>query len=339
MQEHRSTTLVLIADDDPNNLDLVCSALAPEGLDIAVASDGEKVLKAVVREPPSLILLDALMPGLDGFETCRRLKADPATRDIPVMFMTALNDPSHRVKGLGAGAVDYITKPFEREELLSRVRTHLSLQSATRALKERNEQLSRKVEELAAAQRALTATAEELSHRTEELREANARLSQELRERESAEAARVAAEAERAALQDQVIAAQRQRLLELAAPLIPITDGILVFPLVGTIDGDRAEQALQTALLEASKRGAEYLIIDITGVKAVDGALARLLFEVSSGLGLLGTRAIITGMSPSIAQSFVQLDLRLDALFTEGTVQAAVKHALGAPSRKRSSRR
>ncbi|WP_437603089.1 response regulator [Sorangium sp. So ce590] len=319
MQPPRSPALVLIADDNPLNIEVLCGALAGEGLNLAMAGDGEEVLAVVGREEPDLILLDALMPGLDGFETCKRLKANPATRDIPVVFMTALADEHYRIQGFSVGAVDYVIKPFERGELLARVRTQLSLRSATRALKEQNLRLSEEIRERDAAERAL-------ERRTAELYEANAQLAQELSQREQAEAAR-------AALHEQIIAAQRDRLRELSAPLIPITDGILVMPLVGTMDVERARQAVDTALRGASERGADFLIFDITGVNVADETVASMLVQAARGLGLLGTRAIITGIRPEVAQALVRLALGLGELVTKATVQAGVAHALRARGR------
>lgn len=143
MEPLRSHQLVLIADDNPINLDVVCTALAREQLDLAVASDGQMALELVHNDPPDLILLDVQMPVMDGFEACRRLKADAATRDIPVIFMTSHNELDHRVRGLRLGAVDYISKPFEEAELLARVKTQLALRRLTRTLQIQNAQLEK----------------------------------------------------------------------------------------------------------------------------------------------------------------------------------------------------
>ncbi|WP_438020379.1 response regulator [Sorangium sp. So ce315] len=311
--------LVLIADDNPLNIEVLCGALSDEGLNLAMAGDGEEVLEVVGREEPDLILLDALMPGLDGFETCKRLKANPATRDIPVVFMTSLAEERYRIQGFSVGAVDYVIKPFERGELLARVRTQLSLRSATRAMKEQNQRLSEEIREREAAERAL-------ERRTAELYEANAQLARELAQREQAEAAR-------AALHEQIIATQRERLRELSAPLIPITDGILVMPLIGAMDVERARQAIEIALRGASERRAHHLIVDITGVSIVDETVACMLVQAARGLGLLGTRAIITGIRPEVAQSLVRLDIGLGGVVTKASLQDGVAHALRARGR------
>ncbi|KYG03039.1 hypothetical protein BE21_53600 [Sorangium cellulosum] len=101
--------LVLLVDDDPSSLKLLSEALAGQPITLAVAIDGEMALRQIRREVPDLVLLDAVMPGLSGFEVCRRLKEDPATRGVPVLFMTVLSDTASRVRGLELGAVDYVS--------------------------------------------------------------------------------------------------------------------------------------------------------------------------------------------------------------------------------------
>src|SRR5215831_12898090 len=118
---------ILVVDDEADSLSLLTGVLAAEGYHVRSADSGKLALVSVAAWLPKLILLDIRMPGLDGFEVCRRLKAADQSRCIPVIFITAANEVDVRVKGLAAGAVDYITKPFQREELLARVRTHLEL--------------------------------------------------------------------------------------------------------------------------------------------------------------------------------------------------------------------
>ncbi len=136
MSSNTHPETILIVDDNPNNLDVLSEALALADLDVAVATSGEAALKQLKYVPPSLILLDVMMPGINGFETCERLKADPRTQDIPIIFMTALADPIDKVRGFSLGAVDYITKPFQQEEVLARVRTHLKLRQLTQTLEQ-----------------------------------------------------------------------------------------------------------------------------------------------------------------------------------------------------------
>ncbi|MEO6002779.1 MAG: hybrid sensor histidine kinase/response regulator [Opitutus sp.] len=127
---------ILIVDDTPANLGVLVETLGVAGYRLMVAEDGEEALAQTLQIQPDLILLDVMMPGLDGFETCRRLKARPETRDIPVLFMTALNESADKVKAFSVGAVDYIAKPVEHEEALARVRTHLSMRRLQRELQE-----------------------------------------------------------------------------------------------------------------------------------------------------------------------------------------------------------
>ena len=127
---------ILIVDDTPANLGVLVETLGAAGYQLMVAEDGEEALAQTAHTQPDLILLDVMMPGLDGFETCRRLKARESTRDIPVLFMTALHETADKVKAFAAGGVDYITKPIEHEEALARVRTHLALRRLQRELED-----------------------------------------------------------------------------------------------------------------------------------------------------------------------------------------------------------
>jgi signal transduction histidine kinase len=139
------TGLILIVDDTPTNLDVISEALSDAGFDVAIATSGERALAQVKRRLPDLILLDVMMPGIDGFETCQQLKANPHTCDIPIIFMTALSDTESKVKALELGAVDYIAKPFQEKEVLARVKTHLQLSNLTNNLEE---QVANKTAEL-----------------------------------------------------------------------------------------------------------------------------------------------------------------------------------------------
>ncbi len=125
---------ILIVDDTPANLGVLVETLGAAGYELMVAEDGEEALAQTAEIAPDLILLDVMMPGLDGFETCRRLKAQPTTSEVPVLFMTALNETQDKVRAFSAGGVDYLTKPIEHEEALARVRTHLALRRYQREL-------------------------------------------------------------------------------------------------------------------------------------------------------------------------------------------------------------
>jgi signal transduction histidine kinase len=130
-----------VVDDNPTNLSVLVEALKMGGDKVLVARDGEAALARARISNPTLILLDVMMPGMDGFEACRQLKADPATRDIPVIFMTALASVEDKVRGFEAGAVDYLTKPVQQAELRVRIDTHLRLRALTRQLHKANLEL------------------------------------------------------------------------------------------------------------------------------------------------------------------------------------------------------
>ena len=130
------TGLVLIVDDMPTNIEVVSEALETAGLEVAIALSGEQALEQLQYSRPDLILLDVMMPGINGFEVCQRLRQSPLTQHIPVIFMTALADTDNRVKGLELGAVDYITKPFEEREVLARVKIQLRLSQLTNQLEQ-----------------------------------------------------------------------------------------------------------------------------------------------------------------------------------------------------------
>lgn len=143
---------LLIVDDNPTNLAVVVDYLEDYGFKVMVARNGHTGLKRAKLAKPDLILLDVMMAGIDGFETCRRLKADPHTAEIPVIFMTALANTQDKVTGFQVGAVDYLTKPIQHEELLARVTTHLRIRDLTEHLEhlveERTAELTKANQEL-----------------------------------------------------------------------------------------------------------------------------------------------------------------------------------------------
>ena len=136
---------ILVVDDTPANLELMCRAIAGAGYEAMVAPSGEMALQLAQRFLPALVLLDVTMPGMDGFEVCRRLKQSEVTRAIPVLFLTARNDTTDLLEGFRAGGVDYVTKPFQKEEVLVRIRTHLERAGLLRALREKNEALEAEI--------------------------------------------------------------------------------------------------------------------------------------------------------------------------------------------------
>lgn len=147
--EGRRSTL-LIVDDKPQNLRLISDYLAEQGFELMLSRSGAQALGKIELALPDLVLLDVTMPQMDGFEVCRRLKANASTASVPVIFMTALDDTAHKVEGFRLGAVDYITKPIQREELLARIQHHLQLHALQRELLSKSEDLAQKNAELEA---------------------------------------------------------------------------------------------------------------------------------------------------------------------------------------------
>ncbi len=133
---------ILIVDDTPANLGVVADYLEGYGFEIRITRSGEKALQRAKLAQPDIILLDVMMPGIDGFETCRRLKADEVTKNIPVIFMTGLVNPEDKVKGFEVGGVDYVTKPLYQKEVLARITTHLRIRNLTCSLQQSNQELA-----------------------------------------------------------------------------------------------------------------------------------------------------------------------------------------------------
>ena len=138
---------IILVDDTPANLQLLTGMLKERGYKVRPVPSGKLALQAAKNDPPDLILLDVMMPEMDGYEVCERLKADDRLKEIPVIFISALNETMDKVRAFGVGGVDYVTKPFQFEEVNARVSTHLQLQRQRRKLKENLEQL-RRLEEM-----------------------------------------------------------------------------------------------------------------------------------------------------------------------------------------------
>jgi signal transduction histidine kinase len=155
---------ILIIDDNPTNLGVIVDYLEEAGFDILVARDGETGLKRAQMVKPNLILLDVMMPDIDGFETCRRLKADDKTVDIPIIFMTALDNVEDKVKGFEVGGIDYVTKPIQHEEVLARINTHLRIRDLTIKLNTKVDELTQTQQQLMQKIAELNQTREELVH-------------------------------------------------------------------------------------------------------------------------------------------------------------------------------
>src|SRR5581483_556596 len=163
-EKHRREGRILIVDDTPANLHLLLNILSREGYVVHPATEGELALRFVESTLPDLVLLDIVMPGMDGYQVCERLKADERTRDIPIIFISSADQVLDKVKAFSCGGVDYIVKPFQAEEVLARIETHLSLRQLQKSLEER------------------------VAERTAELVATNDRLNEEIGERKKAEA-------------------------------------------------------------------------------------------------------------------------------------------------------
>ena len=168
MTENSSSHSILIVDDNHNNLEVLSETLTRAGFQVAVAIDGETALEQIQYYKPELILLDVMMPGMDGYQTCQKIKSNPGTFDIPIIFMTALSDTEHKVRGFAIGAVDYITKPFQREEVLARVRVQLQLRNLARTLEGQNRMLKKEILQRERVESSLMKLNQELEKRVEE---------------------------------------------------------------------------------------------------------------------------------------------------------------------------
>jgi two-component system sensor histidine kinase/response regulator len=144
-QTETSPSTVLIVDDNPTNVGILLDYLSEAGYRVLVAQNGESALERVAFACPDIILLDVLMPGIDGFETCRRLKSSPDSRHIPVIFMTSLSETVDKVKGFSLGAVDYVTKPIQHEEVLARLTAHLTIKKLQQKLQAKNDYLQAEI--------------------------------------------------------------------------------------------------------------------------------------------------------------------------------------------------
>jgi PAS domain S-box-containing protein len=183
---------VLIVDDIPANLSVVVESLEGQGFRVLVALDGLEALERAAFSQPDLILLDVKMPGIDGYETCRRLKSNSETSDIPVIFMTSMSASADVIEGLAAGGVDYVTKPIRVDEVVARIGTHLALRTLQQQLVTRNMQLQHEIAAREKTQKALSDARDELearvAQRTGELARANLSLNLEIVERRDVEA-------------------------------------------------------------------------------------------------------------------------------------------------------
>ena len=153
--DNNENEALLLVDDNPTNLQVLYQTLETTGCKLLVAKNGETALAIAQKASPNLILLDIMMPGIDGFEVCRRLKDNPDTADIPVIFLSALTETKDKVQGLQLGAVDYVSKPFQPDEVIARVNTHLTIHRLKREVEQKKDALEDELEAASAVQRRL----------------------------------------------------------------------------------------------------------------------------------------------------------------------------------------
>ncbi len=169
---------ILIVDDVPANIAVLLDFLTESGFRTFVAENGDSAIEQIQYSAPDLILLDIMMPGLDGFETCRLIKQNPVTNDIPVIFMSSLSETVDKVRGFEVGAVDYITKPIQHEEVLARVNTHITLKNLREEMQKTNEKLEQRVSERT---NELRNALEEVNRLKKQLEEENIYLKEEIK--------------------------------------------------------------------------------------------------------------------------------------------------------------
>jgi sigma-B regulation protein RsbU (phosphoserine phosphatase) len=154
-KDNSTTESILLVDDNPTNLQVLFQTLEGVGCKLLIAKNGQMALSIAGKARPDLILLDIMMPDIDGYEVCRQLKTNPATSGIPVIFLSALGDTEDKVKGLQLGAVDYITKPFQPDEVIARVNTHLTIDRLKREVESQKDQLEHELKVVSEVQRKL----------------------------------------------------------------------------------------------------------------------------------------------------------------------------------------
>lgn len=166
--EPTKESLITIVDDNPTNLKVLFNFLNESGFKVLVAKDGFSAIEKIKQASPDLILLDVMMPGIDGFEVCKLLKAEEGVKEIPVIFMTALSESVDKLKGLELGAVDYITKPFHQEEVLARIKLHIKLKKLTETLQNQNQLLKLEIATRTAVESSLQRLTDSLEERVEQ---------------------------------------------------------------------------------------------------------------------------------------------------------------------------
>lgn len=193
MTDEKAKANILVVDDEPANIKVIMPVLMEQGYEVRTALSGEMAIASALEKIPDLVLLDVRMPNMNGFEVCRRFKADENLSLVPIIFVSALGQTQDIVEGLSQGGVDYITKPFRIEEVLARVATHLSIQALQTQLKESNDQLRHEIDERIQAQHALKELNMQLEQRvTERTARLHSQTIELLKAKEVAEAANIA---------------------------------------------------------------------------------------------------------------------------------------------------
>jgi CheY-like chemotaxis protein/anti-anti-sigma regulatory factor len=323
---------ILMVDDRPQNLMALEAVLGDMGQNLVRANSGREALKHLLDREFALILLDVQMPGLDGYETAALAREREQSRHTPIIFLTAINQSEAQMfKGYSSGAVDYMFKPFVPEVLRAKVSAFVDLYRSTQEvrrqaelLRRANDELENEIAERRKAEEALHKVHEELEARVErrtlQLARANAELEAQAEER-------LRAEQDRARLREEVIRMQAAMLEELSTPLIPLSDAVVIMPLVGNIDSRRAEQILAVVSQGVVSKGARVAIIDITGVPTVDTHVASVLIRASQAVRLLGAEVVLTGIRSKVARALVELGVDLGGLVTRGSLQAGITYA------------
>ncbi|MBP0021614.1 MAG: response regulator [Cyanobacteria bacterium SBLK] len=301
---------ILVIDDRPQNLKLLRNLLTKEGFKVRLSTNGEVAIKTAEYSPPDLILLDVMLPGIDGFETCRRIKQNPLLIEIPVIFMTGLNSIEDKIKGFEVGGIDYITKPFQLDEALIRIKTHLKIQNLQQQLSEQNQKLQTEIHYRQTVEITLRETQSNLEktveERTAQLKATNALLEQKIFDLQETEAVLQQAlhSAESAARTKSEFLAKMSH--ELRTPL----NAILGFTQI--LYGDRSSSADLQEKLKIIHENSEHLldlINNILSIAQLDNSQAILRknwFDLNYFLP-----TIINLFRPKAAQKGLTLELAL----------------------------
>lgn len=232
---------ILVVDDTPENLRLLSRMLIQNGYKVRPASNGTLALGYVRSTLPDLILLDIKMPGMDGYEVCREIKADEQTKDVPIIFISALDDTANKIRAFNTGGVDYVTKPFQVEEVLARVETHIALQNVKNMLEEQNTRLQQEIADRRNAEHELQKARKELEVRVEQRTAELAKVNKEL------EKAKLAAEAASRA-KSEFLANVSHELKTPLNPIIGMTELLLKNTVLDSKQREFAGCALDSAL-------------------------------------------------------------------------------------------